>query len=273
MKTLKNHLIFYDEVCPMCNLYTGAFVRSGMLDRDGRTGYQNMPADCAGKVDCKRAVDEIALLNKDTGEVYYGINSLFLILGNSFPVFKPLFRIPAFAWLMKKLYKFISYNRRVIMPSAESNDAHNPAFNRNYRLLYLFTTWILTALILFYYSKRLEAFIPASNFYREFIICGGQMIWQLAFISLTNKKRSWDYLGTMMTISFAGGILLLLMMGIAQLVTLPPVAFVAYFLLVAGLMLLEHIRRTRIMHLASLLSVTWVLYRIILLFIITNHVQ
>src|SRR5881275_463546 len=102
MKTLKNYVIFYDEVCPLCNVYTGAFVKTGMLDREGRLAYQAMPKECAEKIDGKRAVDEIALLNKETGEVYYGVNSLFLVLGNSFPFLKPLFRIPVFSWLVEK---------------------------------------------------------------------------------------------------------------------------------------------------------------------------
>ena len=85
MKTLKNHTILYDEVCPMCNAYTSAFVKTGMLDKDGREPYQNMSCNYASKVDTLRAVNEIALVNKETGEVEYGIRSLFIILGNSFP--------------------------------------------------------------------------------------------------------------------------------------------------------------------------------------------
>jgi predicted DCC family thiol-disulfide oxidoreductase YuxK len=38
MKTLHNHIILYDAECPMCNLYTSAFVRNGLLDN--REAYQ-----------------------------------------------------------------------------------------------------------------------------------------------------------------------------------------------------------------------------------------
>src|SRR5881398_2373493 len=117
MKTLKNYTILYDAVCPMCNLYTGAFVRAGMLDSKGREPYQS--SDMFSRVDTQRAVDEIALVNKETGEVIYGVQSLFFILEHSFPFFKPVFRSKDFAWCMNKVYKFISYNRRIIMPSKE----------------------------------------------------------------------------------------------------------------------------------------------------------
>ena len=82
MKTLKDHTILYDEVCPLCNAYTGAFVRTGLLDPDGRAPYQQLPATTT--IDRTRAADEIALVNKRTGEVHYGIQSLFLIIGHAF---------------------------------------------------------------------------------------------------------------------------------------------------------------------------------------------
>jgi predicted DCC family thiol-disulfide oxidoreductase YuxK len=40
MKTLKDHTLLYDATCPMCRLYTRAFVSSGMLDQEGRAPYQ-----------------------------------------------------------------------------------------------------------------------------------------------------------------------------------------------------------------------------------------
>src|SRR5215212_2803052 len=116
MKTLKNYTILYDEVCPMCNAYTNAFVKTGMLDKNGREPYQNMSCTYNTKIDKARAVNEIALINRETGEVEYGVKSLFLIIGNAFPYLKPLFRFQLFEWSMDKVYKFISYNRRVIMP-------------------------------------------------------------------------------------------------------------------------------------------------------------
>lgn len=270
MKTLKNHTILYDEVCPMCNVYTNAFVKTGMLDKEGRQPYQNMLCNYSDKIDAARAVNEIALLNRETGEVEYGIKSLFIVIGNAFPVFKPLFRIKPFEWLMDKFYKFISYNRRVIMPSSKENSgsSNDPSFNLRYRITYLVFTWLTTAFILYSYSKLLAAIIPASNFYREFLICGGQIFLQLLFISFTDKGKAWDYLGTMMTISFAGGVLLLIGITVSKFLSPAPFVFATYFGIVAALMLIEHIRRIKILKLNPVLTVTWMLYRLILLIII-----
>lgn len=269
MKTLKDHTIYYDEVCPLCNTYTSAFVRSGMLDEEGRQPYQKLGTGCTLPIDRKRAVDEIALLNKATGEVHYGINSLFFIIGHSYPFLKPLFRFRPFAWLMKKIYRFISYNRRVIIPSKDiGNEDQSPSLNARYRSFYLLFTWIITSIILFNYSRLITDFVPAGNFYREFMVCGGQIAWQLVFISFIQKKKTWDYLGNLMTISFAGGLLLLPALLISGFHFFEPVVFVIYFGLVVTLMLLEHIRRSSLLRIGGLLTFTWIVYRIILLLII-----
>ena len=51
----------------------------------------------------------------------YGVKSLFKIIGNACPVFNPLFAFKPFVWLMSKVYAFISYNRRVIIPAGEND--------------------------------------------------------------------------------------------------------------------------------------------------------
>jgi hypothetical protein len=71
-----------------------------------------------------------------------------------------------------------------------------------------------------------------------------------------------------MTISFAGSLLLLLPLGFSHLLRIPTGYFAIYFMCVAGLMFLEHIRRTKLLGLGWILTVTWVLYRVALLIVI-----
>lgn len=268
MEKLKNCVILYDGVCPMCSLYTNAFVKSGMLEKEGRATYQDMPAELKNLVDGKRAVDEIALVNIRTGAVTYGIESLFKIILHSFPVFRPLFHSPAFTWLAGKAYKFVSFNRRVIMPSYKGSD-DGPSFHAGYRLVYLLFAWLVTSFLLSAYSRHLTAWIPAGSFYRELLVCGGQIIWQLLFVLALQKNKAWDYLGNMMSLSFGGALLLLKVHLIAALFSITnPVFYAAAFFAVVCLMLSGHIRRTRLLGLSWLLTATWVLYRLLILFIL-----
>lgn len=269
MKTLKNHLILFDEECPMCRMYTSAFVSTGLLDKAGRAAYQELPAQACPMVDRQRAANEIALVNQETGEVSYGIESLFKIFALVMPFFGPLFRFKPFVWLMSKVYAFIAYNRRVIVPPPKAETFQfQPTFKLHYRIAYLIFTWLLTACILSGYTGLMKGILPAGDQYREYFICGGQILFQAIVITLVNRKKTWAYLGNMMTISFAGALLLLPGLLLAVWFQLSPFFYLAWFMAVAGLMLLEHIRRSNLLKIGWILTITWVLYRVTVLLII-----
>ena len=274
MKTLKDHVILYDAACPMCNLYTNGFIKAGMLDGKGRVPYQQMPDNLAAVIDMERCVNEIALVDKTTGEVQYGIESLFQIIGNSFAFLQSLFRNRAFYKIADTAYKMVSFNRRVIVPAKKdqtSNGLNSPSFHRTYRLAFLLLTWIFTSVILYKYNLRLAAILPPGGLFRESAVCGGQILWQLAVLIRIRKGMAWDYLGTMMTVSFAGAILLGLGLTAGKLAGLSsPFFYLLFFTGVVFLMFLEHIRRTRILGLSWKLTASWVLYRVFILLILLN---
>ncbi|HTJ14513.1 MAG TPA: hypothetical protein VL547_20885, partial [Dinghuibacter sp.] len=164
---------------------------------------------------------------------------------------KPVFHNKPFAWLMRKAYFFISYNRRVIMPSG----TEGPALNIRYRVLYLLFTWLTVSAIL---TRCAPALMPGGGPYREFLICGGQIVFQGVVIALYRPDKYWDYLGNMMTISLVGALLLLL-----------PFPAKPWFVCVVMLMFLEHLRRTRLLQLNYLPTITWILYRLIVLYAIS----
>ncbi|HET6991214.1 MAG TPA: DUF393 domain-containing protein, partial [Bacteroidia bacterium] len=170
------------------------------------------------------------------------------------------------------IYSFISYNRKIIIPAKADPDAGFsciPDFRLDYRIAYLLFTWFISSLVLLNYSKLLTGLLAPSTFHREFFICGGQIVFQFISVGLLNKNKVADYLGNMMTISFAGSMLLLPAMIIGSVtIIFPPFFFAAYFLVVVGLMLLEHYRRMKILELGLWPSVSWVVYRVIVLSII-----
>ncbi|QKJ32177.1 DUF393 domain-containing protein [Mucilaginibacter mali] len=268
MKTLAGYTILYDAECPMCDIYSRAFIATGMLDKNGRAPYQQVLAGACPLVDRQRAVNEIALVNTQTGEVNYGIKSLFKVIGNAFPVFGPLFGFRPFIWLMSKVYAFISYNRKVIIPAKVDENAIQPTFSLFYRLLYLALTSLTVGFILTHYAGHLSPLVAIGKPYREYMICSGQVLFQGIIVSLYKPAKRWDYLGNMMSISFGGALLLLPMLLLGKFVAVAPFINMLWFLAVAGLMFLEHIRRTKLLSLGWLLTVTWMAYRVALLFLI-----
>ncbi len=270
MKTLKEQTIIYDDDCPMCAMYTNAFVKTRMLDDSGRIRYSVARKEKQYKIDWDRARHEIALVNRRDGRVTYGLDSLLQILGNQWPWMIRIFRWKPLYTVMHGLYKFISYNRKVIAPSARfrSPDACTPDYHGPLRWMYIFFASIVTILLLSKYTASLEVFSHGGSLGREWFICGGQLLWQGSIARLANRDRWMDYLGNMVTVSLIGALLLLPGLWVLPLFQAPPIAFTLYFGLVVMFMLMEHIRRVGLIKAWSGLSITWVAYRIIVLLIL-----
>ena len=69
MKTLENQTLLYDEDCPLCSVYTTSFIKSGMLDQNGRKPYCQLAPEDQSFVDIKRATNEIALVDNENKTV------------------------------------------------------------------------------------------------------------------------------------------------------------------------------------------------------------
>jgi predicted DCC family thiol-disulfide oxidoreductase YuxK len=264
MKTLQNHTLIYDNDCPLCSLYTGAFVKTGMLDQNGRVAFsEGIDSVACKSVDKNRSRNEIALVDKQNGEVIYGVDSLLKVIGNNWPKFNRFFKQQIPYAVASTAYSFISYNRKVIIPAAPAPDGHSctPDFNLKYRLLFLLFTWIITSFILNAYAATLAPLLPVGSFYREFAICGGQILVQGAVITFLNRPKRMEYLGNMMTVSFAGGLLLWIARPLISSITTSPFAFTGWFIIVVSWMLLEHMRRVRLLQIHPIITVSWVLYR------------
>ena len=262
MKTLRNHVLIYDHQCPMCTLYSSGFINSGMMDAKGRKSFADLSYNDIALLDYKRAQNEIALVNTENKEVIYGLDSFIFIIGNAFPLFSKVIRLPLIYWFSKKLYKFVSLNRKQIAPTKVEQSVCVPDFNLKYRLFYvlfvaLFSAWILTN-----YSRNLVEFLPMKNGVSvEFLICFGQIAWQTVLLKKYLGKRYWDYIGNMMTVSLIGTLLLIPALAIPSFASF----HLVYFLLVVLVMFVEHLRRTKMLGLNIIPSISWMVYRSLVL--------
>lgn len=268
-KELNKYLLLFDAECPVCAWAAGTTAANNILGENGKTPYQDFQSTACPVIDRQRAANEVALLDVETGQVSYGVESMFKLLGSIAPFLNPLLSFGPFVWLMRKPYKLFALNRRVIVPSAVSKNQIQPALHLGYRVAYLLITTLFAAFILTHYVQLTAGMVPVGNAYREYLICGGQIVFQGAIISLIAKNKVWDYLGNMMTISFGGALLLMPVLILAKVFGYHPVIYTAYFMAVAGVMLFEHIRRSKLLGLGYSLTASWVLYRTaILLFIL-----
>jgi hypothetical protein len=272
MKTLTNQTLLYDKDCPMCRVYTKGFIETGMLDKNGKKPYCQLSEEEQRFVDVKRASNEIALVDNENKTVTYGIDSLLKVIGYSFPWIQKVGTFTPIYFLLKKFYKFISYNRKVIAPSKMNMEVKLqciPDFNIKYRFLYILFCTAVTTWTLFHFSEIVDN-LPKTNMSRECTLAVGQMFFQSIFLINKDRKTIINYLGNLMTVSLMGSILLLPLLALNMIFSIPALMILAWFGLVVGLMFLEHTRRIKILELPIYLCFTWVLYRIIALIIILN---
>ncbi|KFF05325.1 thiol-disulfide oxidoreductase DCC family protein [Flavobacterium reichenbachii] len=272
MKTLANQTLLYDEDCPLCSLYTNGFVKSGMLDENGRKSYCQLSAEEEDFVDLKRAANEIALIDTAAKTVTYGIDSLIKVIGFSFPWIEKIAAVKPVHLILKKLYSFVSYNRKVIIPAntKEGNKLQCiPDFNYKYRFLFIGFALTITTFVLFGYSNLIPN-LPKSSILREAVLAFGQIVFQSLFLLKFDKKTIVNYAGNLMTVSLMGSLILLPILILNQFVNIPETLILGWFGGTVFIMFAEHFRRIKILKLPFYLSYTWILYRILALLLILN---
>ncbi len=267
MKKLKNNTLVYDDQCPLCSGYTHYFIRSGMLDNQGRIAYSSLPDNISESIDTAKARNEIALINKETGKVVYGVESLLIVLGNNWPIVRKLGSIRPIHFLIKQLYFFISYNRKVISPAKQTQNSCIPDVNYFYRCCYLLLAWLITSFTLFAYANYFGTTIPSGSLYRELAISAIQIPFQLVVLLILRQPKKLAYHGNMMTVSVIGSLMLFPMLILNQWVMIPSLNLV-YFFLVVAFMIYEHKRRVQLLEISPLLTLTWIIYRIFVLLLI-----
>lgn len=264
MKTLEKHTLIYDEDCPLCNAYTGAFIKHKWLDSEGRSSYQQVSQDLECRIDMQRSRSEVALIDKQTNQVFYGIDAMMRVIGNKIPLLQPLFRQRWFYWFMKRVYFFISYNRKVIAavkPSHTAARGCTPAFSFEYRLAYLLFGWLFTLWIWTIYARSLKTIIPQVSAASLLWIFAGQIALQGILMGISRPKKTMEYLGNVTTVSLIGSLLLLPAGLLANLFSIhAPIVFACYLWLVIVFISWEHLRRIQLLKLSPFLAVTWLYY-------------
>lgn len=132
--------IIYDSSCPMCRWYTDEFVKAKLLDQHNRIAFAELEnKGLVDKIDLDRSRDEIPLVDLDGGETRYGIDSLVYLLAPRFPFIPRFLAIRPINWFFRHLYKFVSYNRRVMAPGRKVEQQYDctPHFDWKYRWYYV----------------------------------------------------------------------------------------------------------------------------------------
>ncbi len=242
MKTLENQTLLYDEDCPLCLVYTSGFIKAGMLDKNGKKPYCQLSDEEQNFIDVKRASNEIALVDNENKTVIYGIDSLLKVIGFSFPWMEKIGNLKPIKFFLKKIYSFISYNRKVIIPSKIKKEIKLqcvPNFNYKYRILYILFAIVTSSLLI---NKFDDNFIFSKTLLFTTVLFLIQNILILKF----SREIVINYLGNFATSILLGSFLLLPIIILKSFLNLPETIYQIYFYFIISITIIDIIRRIKI---------------------------
>ena len=249
----KDNTLIYDDECPLCLWYTGAFVKTGLLEKEGRQAFSTISPELLQAINPQRSRNEIPLLNNETKQVVYGIDALLEIIGQRCPVVRTTGHLPPVHWLLKKLYNFISFNRKVIV--ARKNQPGktdcSPAFSARYRILFMaFFLLFNTAMLIpvHHYLLKNISFYTCSLAGLQ--LAHGVLVSINILLACTlNRKKAIEYLGQVNMLALITILLLTPLLAIN--ILFPPAGWLilSYLVLLTLFVLKEYSRR---MHYAGI---------------------
>lgn len=199
MKT-NTKIIIYDDTCPMCAWYTGTFVKTGLLPKEGRLAFSNVDAALLDVVNLARGKNEIPLIDTATNKVYYGIDALLEILGAKMPFIKTIGNLTPVKWFLYRLYRTVTYNRRVIVaPQTGGINCVDctPDFNTKYRTFFLLLCLVINTLLIFPLHTHLFANSIFTGLTVKSLLLAHTLLvlFNTGLFAALPKKEGFEYLG------------------------------------------------------------------------------
>jgi predicted DCC family thiol-disulfide oxidoreductase YuxK len=196
---MKKSILVYDDNCPLCTWYSGLFVKYGFLSTEGRKPFSTLDDKLLLLIDFNKSRNEIPLVDTASNKVLYGIDALLEILDQKIPGIKRTGNFSPLKFLLKKIYKLVSYNRKVIVAKkcGPGNIDCSPDTNYLYRFVFMAACLLFNTIMLYPIQHNVFSKLPyyqlsffelqAAHFAFVIINC------MLAFSF--SKEKGFEYLG------------------------------------------------------------------------------
>jgi predicted DCC family thiol-disulfide oxidoreductase YuxK len=263
MNTAKK-ILLYDAECPLCEAYSSAFIKAGLLEADERRTFSSLGGEAfMGRVDSARQGNEIPLVDVNGGATIYGVDALLLLLGRRWPLLQRLFGKGIMRWLAGRMYAFISDNRRIILARRYATLTHNcaPQFRLQSRLRFIVFCVCVAVLVTAALGAGLAYALGQNTTHTvlaALLACGAGWILQMTAALASLRRSVWDYWGHLAMLQLLG--VLVLLPGIAWLFAAPASGLIAIVVCIAAsssIMLRGHIRRAGLLNLSQRWTALW----------------
>ncbi len=154
-----NSVIVYDDACPLCKTYTSAFVQTGLLKENNRLAFSNCVQNQFAFVDWQKAKNEIPLIDVQEQKVLYGIDAMIAVLFQHQKWMQNILHWQPIHWVLQKCYKFISFNRKIIVAKINEQPIRNdctPDFHFAYRYIFILLCFASSFFLIFNATTLLQ---------------------------------------------------------------------------------------------------------------------
>lgn len=257
---MKNRVLVYDDNCPLCSWYSSLFVTCGLLPATGRQAFSSIDPDLLKQIDFNRSRNEIPLMDIQSGQTWYGIDALLEILGQKIPLIKKTGRVPPVYWFLQKLYKFISFNRKVIVAQkcGPGSIDCTPDINYTYRALFMLFSLVITTVLLAQMHTNVLSFLDAYALDAyELQTAHFGLVGVNVFLSLHLKgPKAFEYMGQVSMLALLAMLVLTPLLIARSMTGLPDWTVYAWFAGTTVLIFREYLRRMQFA--GVLLSHHWI---------------
>lgn len=241
-----NKVMVYDDNCPLCKAYTTAFVKIGLLEANGRQPFSEATTNIMCRLDIHKSRNEIPLLDTVTNQTWYGLDAMLEVINIKYPLVKKLANITPVKWFLLRLYKLISYNRKVIVAVPKTNSTYDctPDFNLKYRLsfLLLITCICATFISTIYHFFNVQSVINISL---QQVYFGITVLWLVVLVipKLINSAMAYHYWGQIAMLVLLSILLIMPLIFVSKIVSFSGIAKGLYLLSLLSFIIKDALRR------------------------------
>jgi len=246
---MNTKILLYDDYCPLCAWYSNLFVKYKLLNPESRIPFSKANIEILTSIDIEKAKNEIPLFDTKTQTTLYGIDALLEILGQKNAGIKWIGNFKPVNWCLKKLYKFISYNRKVIVAKkcGSGNFDCSPSFNVLYRVLFMILFLFFNSFML--YPLHNNLFTRLSFYHLSFAqLQQAHLIFvtvNCLIASSLKQKQGVEYLGQVNMLALITILLLLPVMITMNLIAAFEWIAILYLIILTVFIVREYFRRMK----------------------------
>jgi predicted DCC family thiol-disulfide oxidoreductase YuxK len=270
MNAADTQLIVYDGNCYLCRTGAELVAAYNFIPGNRLIPFDKLDNDLQSKVDAGLFRSEMAVIDREKNETYYGIDAVLIVLSNKIPFLKRIRKGGRIYRLLRLLYRTIALNRYILFPYPSTVKCDcEPPHNRKYRLILtgfcILIATVISTLLGFSLAAHLRN-VPSSAVVLStlFAVGAGWILQMGAAFLFLQKEQLYDYLATLGVIMLAGVLILLPGLAVSFLHAIPYFSIMTACIVTSFITMTRmHIRRAYLMGLEPHWTLMWAVFLLV----------